>query len=94
MPNVKPNLEDILEKIVASVKTAQEKHPIFAVTPEEAFKVVLSEHLEWQSQAMMITRANGGLNMTRVRRAEEESLDCIATHIRFLLRDYSPFNPA
>lgn len=73
----------ITDMIVPALQAAREKHPQFARDAEHARRVVLSEMLEWQAQAMLAEDS-----AKRRNKAEAEALDVIVVLLRWLGRDY------
>jgi hypothetical protein len=76
----------IIDAMIAPrLASAREKHPLFASSSEHAVRVVRSEMLEWEAQAML-----AGDSPARLRKAEAEALDVIVVLLRWLAREYSP----
>ena len=73
----------IADVIAPALRAAREKHPRFARDAEHAGKVVLSEMLEWQAQAVL---ADDSAN--RRKKAEAEAIDVIVVMLRWLAKDY------
>jgi hypothetical protein len=71
--------QKIFENIAAALEYARKEHPIFG-SNEQAFAVVKSEMLEWESQAIMV---QAGV-MSKWHRMEEEAYQVIAVLIRYL----------
>lgn len=75
---------EMLGKIVTALSASRKKYPEFAVDSTDAFDVVKSEMLEWESQAMRIVM----LGDAKQARADEEALHVICVLIRWLNREY------
>ena len=85
---VDPALKPLLLEIAASVTTAQEKHKHLGRSLEQARRAVVSEHKEWEAQALLIENPDGSINKKRLEKSSKEGMDCIVTHIRFLIGDF------
>lgn len=78
----------LLIKIARAVCAGRRAYPLFAVSQREAADVVESEFLEWKSQAMLVTAADGSLCERRIARSEEEGSHVLATMARYVNREY------
>ena len=81
-------LENVMWNIIDSVNGAREKHQFLGRSIEQARRAVLSEHKEWEAQALLIENPDGSINKIRLEKAGKEGMDCIATHVRFLIGDF------
>lgn len=75
-------------RIAQVVCIARQKHPDWHKSHEYAVRIVKSEMLEWESQAMLVEQSSGRVDPARVLKTETESLHVIGTLIRYLSGDY------
>ncbi len=84
--------EDTLDALLVNIKQAvleaRTKHKHLGNSLAQAIQAVKSEMLEWEAQAILVQNPDGRINATRQEKAFHESLDVIATLIRFMLCDY------
>lgn len=81
-------LEQVLQNIIEAVTMAREKHSFLGRSVEQARRAVEAEHKEWEAQSLLIENFDGSINHVRLEKSHKESMDCISTHVRFLIGDF------
>ncbi|MDL2315464.1 hypothetical protein LJC59_00075 [Desulfovibrio sp. OttesenSCG-928-A18] len=79
---------DTLINLAQHVTMARRMHPTFATNHEEAMRVVKSEMLEWEAQALLTARPNKSINPNRRDKADREGYQVMATLVRYIEREY------
>ena len=82
------SLESVMQGILDSVAAARTQHPHLGRSLEQARRAVVSEHKEWEAQALLIENPDGSINEKRLQKTGKEGMDCITTHVRFLIGDF------
>lgn len=81
-------LEKMLQDILDAVALARAHQEHLGRSLEQARRAVVSEHKEWEDQALLIESPDGSINPTSLQKADKKGMDCIVAHIRFLTRDF------
>jgi hypothetical protein len=75
----------LLKTILERLEEARKRHPVFAQGHEKAVRVIKSEMLEWEAQAILV---ESSIHAERISKADNEALDVITVLMRYLHKEY------